>query len=168
MLAHRAQGITGPGKFQEQPTPRSGQEKLLAGFGPTWLKAARSSQEAPGATQEHPGVARKSSWLTLGILANMAKGSQEQPRKLQEQPKSTEEWPGGVPGWIWASWATWLRAAISSPGNSRSSPRAPRSGQEEPLAGFGHPWPTWLRAVPQNERVQRGGFLYKHTNVCRR
>ena len=102
MLAHRAQGITGPGKFQEQPTPRSGQEKLLAGFGPTWLKAARSSQEAPGATQEHPGVARKSSWLTLGILANMAKGSQEHARKLQEQPKSTQEWPGGAPGWIWA------------------------------------------------------------------
>ena len=99
MLAHRAQGITGPGKFQEQPTPRSGQEKLLAGFGPTWLKAARSSQEAPGATQEHPGVARKSSWLTLGILANMAKGSQEHARKLQEQPKSTQEWPGGAPGW---------------------------------------------------------------------
>ena len=65
---------------------------------------AKGSQEQPGssgATQEHPGVARKSSWLTLGILANMAKGSQEQSRKLQEQPQSTQEWPGGAPGRIW-------------------------------------------------------------------
>ena len=50
-------------------------------------------------------MARKSSWLTLGILANMAKGGQEQPSKLQEQPQSTQEWPGGAPGWIWASLA---------------------------------------------------------------
>ena len=55
----------------------------------TWRRVLLA-QEIPGAAQEHPGVARKSSWLTLGILANKAKGSQEQPRKLQEQPKSTE------------------------------------------------------------------------------
>ena len=51
-------------------------------------------------------MTRGSSWLNLGILANMAKGSQEQPRKLQEQPQSTQEWPGGAPGWIWASLAS--------------------------------------------------------------
>ena len=50
-------------------------------------------------------MTRGSSWLNLGILANMAKGSQEQPRKLQEQSQSTQEWPGGAPGWIWASLA---------------------------------------------------------------
>ena len=49
------------------------------------LLAQENSRSNP-----HPGVARKSSWLDLGILANMAKGSQEHARKLQEQPKSTE------------------------------------------------------------------------------
>ena len=50
-----------------------------------------AAQEAPGAAQEHRGVARRSSWLFLGILRNMAQGSQEQPRKHQEQPKSSQE-----------------------------------------------------------------------------
>ena len=46
-----------------------------------------------------------SCWLNFRMLANMAKGSQEQPRKRQEQPKSIQEWPGGAPGWIGASLA---------------------------------------------------------------
>ena len=58
-------------------------------------------------------MARKSSWLTLGILANMAKGSQEHARKLQEQPKSTQEWPGGAPGLIWASLANMPKSGLA-------------------------------------------------------
>ena len=56
-------------------------------------------------------MTRGSSWLNLGILANMAKGSQEHARKLQEQPKSTQEWPGGAPGLIWASLANMAKSA---------------------------------------------------------
>ena len=60
-------------------------------------------------------MTRGSSWLNLGILANMAKGSQEHARKLQEQPKSTQEWPGGASGWIWASLANMAKKG-SRPG----------------------------------------------------
>ena len=49
------------------------------------------AQEAPGVPQEHAGMARRSSWLDVGIPDFMAKGGQEQSRKLQEEPKSTEE-----------------------------------------------------------------------------
>ena len=49
------------------------------------------AQETPGVFQEHAGIARRSSWLDVGIPAFMAKGGQEQSRKLQEQPKGTEE-----------------------------------------------------------------------------
>ena len=56
----------------------------------TWRKVLLD-QEIPGAAQEHPGVGRKSSWLDVGIPAFMAKGGQEQSRKLQEEPKGTEE-----------------------------------------------------------------------------
>ena len=63
-------------------------------------------------------MTRESSWLNLGTLANMAKGSQEQPRKLQEQPQSTQEWPGGAPGWIWAPLAN---TAKSTPAQGKGS-----------------------------------------------
>ena len=41
--------------------------------------------------QEHAGMAGRSSWLDVSIPAFMAKGGQEQSRKLQEEPKGTEE-----------------------------------------------------------------------------
>ena len=58
-------------------------------------------------------MTRGSSWLNLGILANMAKGSQEQPRKLQEQPQSTQEWPGGAPGRIWTPLANMAKSGLA-------------------------------------------------------
>ena len=158
MLAHRAQGITGPGKFQEQPKstqewPGKAPGWIWASW-PTWLRAARSS---PGSSRSSPRAPRSGQEnLLVGFghpvpwQAHRGAGSQEQPRKLQEQPQSTQEWPGGPPGRIWASCTlagppghsgSWGggRAARSSPGSSRSSPRAPRHGQEELLADFGHP-----------------------------
>ena len=48
-------------------------------------------------------MTRESSWLNLGTLANMAKGSQEQPRKLQEQ---LPEYPGV------ARMSSWLDLSI--------------------------------------------------------
>ena len=126
-------------------------------------------RKIPGAAQEHPGVARKSSWLDLGILANMATSSQEQPRKFQEQPKSTQEWPGEPPGWIWASCTLAGPPGDGQPGVAQeapgAAPRVPRSCQDELLAGFEHPWPTWLRVVSQ-KRVSRGGLYLYNTLTC--
>ena len=113
------------------------------------LLAQENSRSNP-----HPGMARKS-WLDLGILANMAQGSQEQPRKLQEQPKSTHEWPGGPPGWIWASCTlsgplghpgSWAggRAARNSPGSSRSNPQSTHELPGRAPGCIWASWPTWL------------------------
>ena len=68
-------------KLQEQPKSTQewpgGAPGWIWASWPTWLRA-----EAPGAAKEHPGVARRSSWLDLGILANRAKGrsSRSSPR----------------------------------------------------------------------------------------
>ena len=52
----------------------------------------------------------------MGILANMAKGSQEHARKLQEQPGAArsgqEELLAGAPGWIWASLAIMAKRVL--------------------------------------------------------
>ena len=136
MLAHKAQGITGPGKFQEQP--KSAQEWPGKAPGwiwaswPTWLRAARSR---PGSSRSSPRAPRSGQKnLLVGFghpvpwQAHRGAGSQEQPRKLQEQ---LPEYPG-----------------------------------DELLAGFEHPWPKWLRAGWQNERVSRGGLYLYNTLTC--
>ena len=110
ILANMAKGSQEqPRKLLEQP--KSLQESL--GRAPGWIWASctlasprghcmslavgvgggqpGAAQEAPGAAQEHRGVARRSSWLVLGILRNMAQGSQEQPRKRQEQPNRSQD-----------------------------------------------------------------------------
>ena len=115
-------GTQGAGHYWPRKIPGATHTQEWPGKAPGWIWAnmAKGSQEQPGssgATQEHPGVARKSSWLDLGIL-------------YPGKPTGSLHEPG--------SWGGGPRAARSSPGSSRSSPRAPRRGQKELLAGFGH------------------------------
>ena len=134
----------------------------------TWRRVLLA-QEIPGAGQEHPGMARKSSWLDLGIMyPGKPTGSLHEPGSWGGgvQPGAAQEAPGAAHGWIWASQPTWLRAARSNRGSSRSSLRVPRSGQEELLAGFGHPWLTWLRAGGLRARVHGGGLYLYNTLTC--